>query len=995
MRELSAVLDEELQGLPARHREPLLLCYLQGMTRDQAARRLNVPLRTLERRLAQGREVLRARLVRRGLTLSAAMVAAGLCGETASAALPPLLVTSTVRNASVFATKSAAAAIPARVTDLASGLLKAMSAAKLKGFAVVLIAVGLAAVGGGVGAKNLLVSHGEQGEQVPVPAVTAVATAQQEPKRSARERRDNYGDLLPAGAVARLGTQRFRHGGLTTAVAFAPDGRSLLTLGQDGLCTWEIPTGNPLARLPNQKNRHIVGAGALSPDCKLLVSVDPGDKAPLLRLWDVATGQLLREFGNHPSPGLAFSPDGRTLAAFGTTQPGVLENRPFIDVISLWDVATGQQLNSWTGHVGGAYCGTFTSDGKSLITGGRDQAIRLWDVPTGKEIRRFRVAAPAVGHLVLSPDEKLLAGIESKGAVLPSGLTWSATNNVRIWELATGKELQHFTIPGAQEYGNNGVVGFAFTPDGNGILTGGVGRFAQRWDLATGRLLREYDLGSHAVWGMAVSADGKLLAALGAGTSVRLIDLASGNVLSPSNGHSSPVHWGFLTPDGKTAVTGGGEPQIILWDTALGNERKRLATQTAYLRCLAIAPDGRTLYALGNDGGQVEVWDINRGELLRRLPLPQGATSPFHEMAISADGKTLACARGVSGTISVIDTGEGHERQRFTVPLIKMPVTKTGEPLNTCAPVTWVAGLAFAPDARSLAVFISDHSVQFWDIAKGTKTRELLPSGALREASFGHQAGRDAHVFSPDGRLLAYAKSNGSPAVCNAGTGEPLPLDAVSELGVSAFAFSPDSRTLAWSGERDPAIHIHEVATGKERRELIGHRGQLRSLSFSADGAMLISASEDATALVWDLMGRSSTGRPKREPTPGELDAAWSALAGDDAAAAYAALRLLAASPTQSIPYLADHLTPADEVKGSKTMPFPSPEALQSLRAVESLELAATPEACKLLARLTRGDRAARLTQEAKTSLERTQQAKGRRALTPTLPFRPPTPSRP
>jgi hypothetical protein len=197
-------------------------------------------------------------------------------------------------------------------------------------------------------------------------------------------------------------------------------------------------------------------------------------------------------------------------------------------------------------------------------------------------------------------------------------------------------------------------------------------------------------------------------------------------------------------------------------------------------------------------------------------------------------------------------------------------------------------------------------------------------------------------------------------------------LDAVSELGVNVFAFSPDSRTLAWSGVRDPAIHIHELATGKERRELVGHRGQLRSLSFSADGAMLISASEDATALVWDLMGRSSTGRPKREPTRRELDAAWSALAGDDAPAAYAALRLLAASPTQSIPYLADHLTPADSGSRSKTTtPFSSPEALQALRAVESLELAATPEACKLLARLTGGDRDARLTQEAKSSLER------------------------
>jgi RNA polymerase sigma factor (sigma-70 family) len=863
MRELSGILDEELHRLPTRYREPVVLCYLEGITRDQAARRLNVPLRTLERRLAQGREVLRARLARRGLTLSVGMLAAGLAGERASAVIPPLLLSSTIRNAAAFATKSARGAIPARVVELAGGFLKAMAATKLKGLVAVLIAVGFAAVGGGLCAQNLLVTHQEHVERAFVPAATIIAAPEQKAERPNRERRDEVGDLLPTGAVARLGTQRFRHGGLTTAVTFAPDGKSLVTIGADGVCTWEIPSGKLLARLPNEKDRYVVGAGVLSPDCKQLASVEYSDKKPLLRVWDVATGKRVREFVKHPCGNLTFSPDSRTLAAFGTRESGDPKNRQPMEEISLWDLDTGQRLNSWTGHVGGAYCGTFARDGKTLITGGRDQAIRLWDVPTGKEIRRFRVAAPAVGHLVLSPDEKLLAGIETKGAVLPSGLAWSATNNVRIWELATGKQLRHFTIPGRQGYGDNAVVGVAFSPDGKGVLTCGARRFAQRWDLTSGKLLREYDLGSIAVWGMALSPDGKTLAALPAGTSVQLIDLASGNLLSPSNGHSSGVLWGFLTPDGKTAFTGGGEPQIIVWDTALGKERKRLTTQTAYLLCLAIAPDGRTLYALGNDGAQVEVWDINRGELLRCLPLPQGATSPFQEMAISPDGKTLVCAGRVNGTVAVIDTTQGRELRRFTIPLIKMPVTKTGEPPNTCAPVTWVAGVAFAPKAGSLAVFISDYSLEFWDIAKGTKTREFLPPGARREASFGHQSGRDAKAFSPDGKLLAYAKSNGSTALCNAATGEPLPLDAVSESGVSAFAFSPDNRTLAWSAWRDPTIHLHEVATGKERRKLVGHRGRVRSLSFSADGAMLISASEDATALVWDLAGRYSVGQTR------------------------------------------------------------------------------------------------------------------------------------
>jgi len=89
--ELCAVLDEELNRLPPRYREPLLLCYWEGQTREQAARRLGLSARTLDRRLAEGRERLRGRLARRGLTLPAALLAAGIA-QGAQPVVPALLV---------------------------------------------------------------------------------------------------------------------------------------------------------------------------------------------------------------------------------------------------------------------------------------------------------------------------------------------------------------------------------------------------------------------------------------------------------------------------------------------------------------------------------------------------------------------------------------------------------------------------------------------------------------------------------------------------------------------------------------------------------------------------------------------------------------------------------------------------------------------------------------------------------------------------------------
>src|SRR5207245_3650142 len=97
--ELCAVLDEELRRLPMRFRTPLLLCYLQGRTRDQAARELGWSLRTLDRRLERGREQLRIRLTRRGVTLSAALLATGLLHSTTTAAVPALLAAPTVKAA--------------------------------------------------------------------------------------------------------------------------------------------------------------------------------------------------------------------------------------------------------------------------------------------------------------------------------------------------------------------------------------------------------------------------------------------------------------------------------------------------------------------------------------------------------------------------------------------------------------------------------------------------------------------------------------------------------------------------------------------------------------------------------------------------------------------------------------------------------------------------------------------------------------------------------
>jgi C-terminal peptidase prc len=142
-RELGAVLDEELRRLPARLRAPLLLCYLEGRTSDQAARHLGWSLRTLQRRLAQGRDLLRVRLTRRGLTLSAALAAPALAR---GADVPALLAVSTVKTAVAFT--AGVGAVPAGAAALARAMLRGMVMTRVRFAALALLVLGTIAGAG-------------------------------------------------------------------------------------------------------------------------------------------------------------------------------------------------------------------------------------------------------------------------------------------------------------------------------------------------------------------------------------------------------------------------------------------------------------------------------------------------------------------------------------------------------------------------------------------------------------------------------------------------------------------------------------------------------------------------------------------------------------------------------------------------------------------------------------------------------------------------------
>ena len=213
-----------------------------------------------------------------------------------------------------------------------------------------------------------------------------------------QERTDQYGDQLPPGAVARLGTPRLRHLGNVTKVAIAPDNKILASAGEDDLIRfWDLTTGRPIRLLAGHAGP--VHAIAFSPDGKVMASAS---RDRTVRLWDVATGKEM----SRPIPALAnfvaFAPGSRLLAFDEPRQMDGSAAR-----YRLWDCAQGKEVRSWEAP-NSTRAAAFSPDGKILATGAWN-GVYLWELATGKELQRCKVIRGSVGCLAFAPDGKSFA----------------------------------------------------------------------------------------------------------------------------------------------------------------------------------------------------------------------------------------------------------------------------------------------------------------------------------------------------------------------------------------------------------------------------------------------------------------------------------------------------------------------------------------------------------------------------------------------------------
>jgi RNA polymerase sigma factor (sigma-70 family) len=197
--ELRPILDEEVNRLPEKYRQPVLLCYLQGMSSEEAARRLGCAKGTVFSRLSRARELLRRRLVRRGVEMSAGALAALLADNALLRAAPPAALSeTTIRMSLMFAAGTTSSAVSASLTALVEGVVRSMFLSKVKFAVIVLVTIGL--LGSGAGFVAHRTAAGQPADK-PAPAADRPPSVVQKTKEKTDKEKPREEAPAPKPAV--------------------------------------------------------------------------------------------------------------------------------------------------------------------------------------------------------------------------------------------------------------------------------------------------------------------------------------------------------------------------------------------------------------------------------------------------------------------------------------------------------------------------------------------------------------------------------------------------------------------------------------------------------------------------------------------------------------------------------------------------------------------------------------------------------------------------
>jgi len=558
----------------------------------------------------------------------------------------------------------------------------------------------------------------------------------------------------------------------------------------------------------------------------------------VLAVLGVCAGRLLCQQAS-AEPALADSPGSHSSSASGSPSPVADARTPEADASGSPVMRIGTQ--SWR-HSSDVNFVAFLPDGKSVVTADMQQAIRLWDRETGKEIRRFKRPdwkdADADADIDASHVFMMSGGFAQRNssvALSPDGKTLAAVygRTIQFWNVASGKPSGEIKgparkldrVPGNHWIGGVGAI--AFSADGKTLV--GRGCYDQTtyvWEVETAKEVAKVKINENKGRGLAgatgsgtvvmMSPDGKNLAWLEGDlvqgrqfeASLVIADRESAKEVRrfklDGNGSSAMAY----SPDGKLLayVTANG---IHLCEADSDKELHLLKGPEGTISSLIFSSDGKMLASRSAGDGKLVLWDAEKGQRIHEMeaahpPAPVHGPALFgfggmkvasHEVCFSPDGKTLA-------------VGDGHVVRFFSTQTGKEESKQEGH----SGPVT---DIRVAADGKTIVSKSWDGAICRWD-ATPSPLGEGKGGVAKLLSSFQAPKGTRSIAIAPDGKTMALGNEDNAVHLHDSVTGKELHKFAAPSGDAAGVAFSRDGKTVAVRGNGKTSIGLFEVATGKE-----------------------------------------------------------------------------------------------------------------------------------------------------------------------------------
>lgn len=501
---------------------------------------------------------------------------------------------------------------------------------------------------------------------------------------------------------------------------------------------------------------------------------------------------LLRLVSGHDGAvaGGAFTPDGTKFVSGGADKS-----------LRMWQVADGAPLRAWVGHDATIASVAVMADGKTIVSGSLDKTIRLWPVDLPAE-----AAAEAVPGEVIKLDP--LAVFAHPSAVRSA---WPSANGtriaaasddgfVRVWDVATGRELERFG-------GHSGATtSVAFMPDNLRVVSGGVDSSVREWRISATRVIAAHET---ATTGVAWLANGTQFATAGEDGFVRLWD----------------TNFNIVRTFGQPEPPARAQPAPNEPEAAEAEEEVKGPFPAGKLTALAVRRDLQQLTAAvtisGGEGipatGKLLTWNMANGGLLQTVSLPVVA----RRIEYSADNLKLVVT-GEDKTVRVFGVADGELQQ-------EIPSAEN------------VRVARFAPDSRNLLIGGDAKTLHSWRYVSPTAVRTLT----------GHGGGVYSVKFTPDGKRLASCSVDGTIRLWNAETGQQLVSLNGHQGAVTALDISRDGALIVSAGI-DSTVRLWDATGGRQLKQLAATEGAVYSVSFSSDGKLVAAGGADKRVYVFN-----------------------------------------------------------------------------------------------------------------------------------------------